>query len=303
MPATFEPAAPQPSAMPITISTASPASVNQTIVPTVSMSEGTQYPSVSITPSITDSYTPSVFPSSFDLAGGSDSIANIDDQVKRETESESLPAGGVAGIVLSSVFVFLALAYIYANKKRKRADDDPDLREVRNKDLDELEAGARVEMEGEGTGTGETVVGIGGDDRDYEGVQVGRQHPVSDIDDDDEDDDENFIGTVNDHTLQLSDIAAQSPPSSSTTSLISGMPTSPKRARLSSKGSLHDDSSSAGESGWSSSAGMSSLNTSSFDGGLDDGSLLPGSPGRLLATISAADAAAIAAGSTQRDAK
>jgi hypothetical protein len=57
--------------------------------------------------------------------------------------------------------------------------------------------------------------------------------------------------------------------------------------------SSSDDSSSCGESGWSSSAGFSSLNTASFDAGTDDG-LLPGSPDRRL--VSGAGVAAPVAG-------
>ena len=95
-----------------------------------------------------------------------------------------------------------------------------------------------------------------------------------------------------DYIPQSSDAGRGSPLSDSNVPLISGVPPSHKRA-----GSC-DDSSSAGESGWSSSAGMSSLNTASFDAGTDDGLFL-GSPDRLLASIGAAHAA----GSTQWDAK
>jgi hypothetical protein len=85
--------------------------------------------------------------------------------------------------------------------------------------------------------------------------------------------------------------------------IISGVPPSPIRAKGSS-----DDSSSCGESGWSSSAGLSSLNTSSFDAGTDDG-LLPAtpSPDKKIATsglagMAAAGMAAAMAG-RQLDAK
>lgn len=70
--------------------------------------------------------------------------------------------------------------------------------------------------------------------------------------------------------------------------IISGVPPSPIQAKGSS-----DDSSSCGESGWSSSAGLSSLNTSSFDAGTDDG-LLPAtpSPDKKIATSGLAGMAA-----------
>ena len=87
--------------------------------------------------------------------------------------------------------------------------------------------------------------------------------------------------------------------------LVSGVPPSPKRSKVagSKESNSYDDSSSAGESGWSSSAGLSSLNTASFDAATEDGSLLPASPDRLMATIGAAEAITATAGSTQRDAK
>ncbi len=207
-------------------------------------------------------------------------------QGMRETETESIPAGGVAGIVLSSVFVLFAIAYIYTNKKRKRDDKDPDLRDVRNKDLDDLEAGAGAEMNDEGrTGAGENVR----NGKDGVGCEVGQVSIQNQVSNNVEEVEETFIGNIIEDTLKLSDIAVRPPPSLASTSLIAGVPTSPKRDHI------HDDSSSAGESGWSSSAGLSSLNTSSFDHGTDDG-LMPVSPTRLYTTIGVA-------GSTQRDAK
>lgn len=245
-------------------------------------------------PSSASSYSPSTAPtSSSEVYAGSTSEATPNPGTK-EPEPEPIPAGGVAGIVLSSAIVLFAVAYIYSNKKRKREEeDDPDLRDVRNKELDDLEAGQGTidvaeAYAGANVGSGKDVIGS-------EAGQVSGQHQVSDNDDDDdEEEDETFIGIITDDTLKLSDIAARPPPSLAGTSLIA--PTSPKRDQF------HDDSSSAGESGWSSSAGLSSLNTSSFDNGTDDG-LMPGSPGRLLATIGVADAAATSAGQTHRDAK
>ncbi len=168
------------------------------------------------------------------------------------------------------------------------------MRDVRNKDLDDLEAGAGAELNDDegGAGTRENV-GSAGDSNGGDGDQVGRNNQVTDKN---EEEDETFIGNITDVTQQVPGIAARSPPRLSRTSLMAGVPHSPKRDPF------HDDSSSAGESGWSSSAGLSSLNTASFDNGTDDG-LMPGSPGRLLATIGVADVATTAAGSTQRDAK
>jgi hypothetical protein len=89
--------------------------------------------------------------------------------------------------------------------------------------------------------------------------------------------------------------------------IVAGIPTSPKSRRHTDS---NDDSSSAGASGWSSSAGMSSLNTASladvsltsesFDAGVDDG-LSTGSPTKALATIAAASAVIQTTRVTQND--
>jgi hypothetical protein len=222
---------------------------------------------------------------------GSTSNANPN-QGMREPGTESLPAGGVAGIILSSAFVVFGIVYI-TNKKRKRDEKDPDLRDVRNKDLDDLETGVEREMNDEGrTGARENVRN-GKDDVGCEVGQASIQNQVSNnvV----EEEEEIFIGNIVEDTLKLSDIAARPPPSLASTTLLAGVPTSPLRDHI------HDDSSSAGESGWSSSAGLSSLNTSSFDHGTDDG-LMPASPSRLYTTIGVTDAVT-ATGSTQRNTK
>ena len=109
------------------------------------------------------------------------------------------------------------------------------------------------------------------------------------------------LRTMEERSSALS-IGAAPQPLSSDIPMISGVPPSPRA-----KGSS-DDSSSCGESGWSSSAGLSSLNTSSFDVGTDDG-LLPAtpSPDKKIATsglagMAAAGMAAAMAG-RQLDAK
>ena len=109
------------------------------------------------------------------------------------------------------------------------------------------------------------------------------------------------LRTMEERSSALS-IGAAPQPLSSDIPMISGVPPSPRV-----KGSS-DDSSSCGESGWSSSAGLSSLNTSSFDAGTDDG-LLPAtpSPDKKIATsglagMAAAGMAAAMAG-RQLDAK
>mmetsp|Transcript_25408 Transcript_25408/g.54653 ORF Transcript_25408/g.54653 Transcript_25408/m.54653 type:complete len:1087 (+) Transcript_25408:346-3606(+) len=261
---------------------------------------GTQYPSTSVQPSSIEAVIPPSTDSDRNVgAPGGDG----------GSQSESLSAGGVAGIIIASAVVVFAALYVYATKKRRREDDDPDLREVKNQDLDDLEAGRRAEgddvptqdkKDGNDPGSGgASALGIvaGGDESSPgekgsekstpgEKSSSSEARPIYEAR-------ESYDAA--DYIPQSSDVPG-SPPSDSNVPLISGVPPSPKRT-----GSF-DDSSSAGESGWSSSAGMSSLNTASFDAGTDDG-LLPGSPDRLLATIGAANIAAHVAGSTQRDAK
>ena len=217
-----------------------------------------------------------------------------------DTKTESLSTGGIAGIVIASVLVAYVALYAYASKKRKREGGDPDLSDVRNKDLDDLEAGMAVENQDQEGKDQENKEASGVEDESGEYGKVrgsigspGEKSSSSDT--------SSFRSRGSDDAAdyipQSADAVPRSPPASSTIPLISSVPPSPKRrgARSSS-----DDSSSCGESGWSSSAGWSSLNTGSFDAGTDDG-LLPGSPDRLLATFSAAGAAGAVAG--DREAK
>jgi len=206
-------------------------------------------------------------PDSVETPGGDD----------RETEesSDTISAGGIAGIVIASAFVAYSAAYVYAKKRRRDDVDDPDLREVRNKDLDDLEAGVIEGDDGGGGGDNEPTqdkkTGLGGETPPM--LETTESYDASDY------------------------IPAEArSPSSTEVPLISGVPPSPKRSKVGKETtSSYDDSSSAGESGWSSSAGLSSLNTASFDAGsmTDDGSFLPlpGSPDRnpdrLMATIGA----------------
>lgn len=277
---------------------------------------GTAYPSSSL--------RPSSGPSAASPARDPDSVEGPSGQGGGDTErSEPIPAGGVAGIVLASAFAVFAAGYLYATRKRRREeDDDQDLADVRNKDLDEdLEAGlAAQESKGDDDDDDPTraktgATGGGGDDRSYDEDYIGEvagsigsdsdaPHPQA-HDDTGSGSGGSHDGATGSYIPQTSEAVARSPPPSSDIPLISGVPPSPKRSKLDLKeggGSSNDDSSSAGESGWSSSAGMSSLNTASFDAGTDDGLLL-GSPDRLLATLGAASTAAEVAGSVQRDAK
>jgi hypothetical protein len=219
-----------------------------------------------------------------------------------DAKSESLSSGGIAGIVIASVLLAYVALYVYANKKRNREGGDPDLNDVRNKDLDDLEAGMVGENKDQEGKDQENKEASRGED------ESGEYGKVSSIIDSPGDksisSDTPYFQSMGsddaaDYIPQSADAVPRSPPASSDIPLISSVPPSPKRrgARSSS-----DDSSSCGESGWSSSAGWSSLNTGSFDAGTDDG-LLPGSPDRLLATGSAVGAAGAVAGARQRDAK
>ena len=169
--------------------------------------------------------------------------------------------------------------YVYA-KRRKRQSDDPELADVRNKDLDDLESGrAAEEMNPDDDPNRDKKGGDGGSDLEGSG-------PIKDTDE---------AGIDGEPFEATTEYPYQTASDALTTTVVTGIPPSPDRP----KGS---DSSSAGESGWSSSAGLSSLNTASFDAGTDDG-LLPGSPQRLMATIGAANMATQMADSVQRDAK
>jgi len=248
-------------------------------------SVGTQRPSLSSQPSTIEGETGISSPSNPNSVETPDGGLGAGD-----TKSESLSTGGIAGIAIASVLVAYVALYAYASKKRKREGGDPDLSDVRNKDLDDLEAGMVVENKDQEEKDQENKDASGGEDESGEYGKVrgsfgspGEKSSSSDTPSRGSDDAADYIP-------QSADAVPRSPPASSNIPLISSVPPSPKRrgARSSS-----DDSSSCGESGWSSSAGWSSLNTGSFDAGTDDG-LLPGSPDRLLATVSAAGAAGVA---------
>ncbi|KAL7539834.1 hypothetical protein ACHAXR_009661 [Thalassiosira sp. AJA248-18] len=270
---------------------------------------GTPYPSLSSQPSSGTEFvtaqpwyspeTPSVPPPTPD----NPNIPGIDDGGSTgpggtdEPEPESLSTGEVVGIVFASAIVVYAAAYVYATR-RKRERDDPNLEEVVNKDLDDLEAGNRsTEMkpdegpnqdkkDGGEPGSGEVSrESANSDAAQHEGEPYNKisREPSYDA-----------IGVAEYTIPQTADSTPHSPKETSGP-LVLMMPPSPSHRKTKSS-----DSSSAGESGWSSSAGVSSLNTASFDAGTDDGLLL-GSPDRLLATLDAANTATETANTVQRD--
>ena len=225
-----------------------------------------------------------------------------------QRSSETLSAGGIAGIVIASAFVVYAAAYVYATRRR-RDTDDPDLEHVANKDMDDLEAGNSSSRPDDGPETPTSgnvrdsadsdaaVFGKARDSRDSDTAVSGLTPNARDSGDSGavtyEGEPYDAIG-VAEYTIPQTVASTPSSPSQTSIPLVSGMP-SPDRKHRSS------DSSSAGESGWSSSAGLSSLNTASFDAGAESDGLLPGSPGRFLATLSAASAATETANTVQRD--
>lgn len=233
--------------------------------------------------------------------------------------SEPLNPGPAIAIALVATFVVSAAGYVYYNR-RKRNSDDPELQDVANKDLDDLEAGLELErranarLDAELAGDDVMRPGGGGSGRNSDGgisaCTDGAIRPTLSSRGD---------ATTSDRDSRDSDAAVYdgepydspdyipgssgpgSPRSSSSQDAVTGVagvpgvPASPRR----NEGT--DSSSAASEGGWSSSAGVSSLNTGSFDAGTDDG-LLPGSPDRLLAAIGVADTVAHTAG-PRRDEK
>lgn len=260
-------------------------------------------------PSTDDSITPPTPTTTDDSISTPTSPTNPDDPdaVEKQPgdgdqESDSISAGGIAGIVIASAFVAFAAAYALGKKRRRDDEDDPDLQEVRNRDLDaDLEAGKAADLEAVAMipvqeerklddGGGDANKSLGDDSDNIGDIVIGSLGSY--------DASAGYIPTSPD--------TARSPPPSDVP-LISGMPSSPTRSKVGAKettSSSYDDSSSAGESGWSSSAGLSSLNTASFDAGsLTDEGLLLSSPDKIMATLGAAEIATAAAGSTQRDAR
>jgi hypothetical protein len=173
-----------------------------------------------------------------------------------EEKSESLSPGVVAVIAISFVAVVFVSMFVATRKRDRNSVEDPALQDVKNLDGD-LEAGQPSKtMKKDEDGSSSHNAALVEEDR-----------------------------TVGDTLQSASAISA--------TPLFSG--NSPeKRGKCSSvdqemESSSRDDSSSAGASGWSSSAGLSSLNTATFDTLTDDEGMTP-SHGSMLAAIGTASA-------------
>jgi len=217
--------------------------------------------------------------------------------------NENLTPGATTAIALVAAFIVSAAGYVYISRRKRDRDDDPELQDVANKDLDHLEAGRALErraaeLAGDdvtpmGGGGGSASSGSDGTDFAVHPTVSSRGSDAAVYDGEPYDDYDNppYIQSSSSSTA-----SPRSPPISSR-GILEGVPPSP-RAR--NEGT--DSSSGVSEGGWSSSAGMSSLNTASFDDRTDDG-LLPGSPDQLLAAIGVADNVTQAVASTRRDDK
>jgi len=210
---------------------------------------------------------------------------------------DSISAGGMAAIVIASVLGVYGGVYIWARKRRRLSTDDPSLRDVDDKELRDLEAGPDSLPPGDGPAPaippplplqeaadrkGEPAIDSSGhppsEGTDSKGAAVSSLSGSSRND--------SPTSTSPDYPGEsLEEIERHAP-------YIAGVPNSPRSPATSEGKSSADDSSSAGASGWSSSAGLSSLHTASFDAGAEDGLLFPS----FGATPDSNTAAAVAAG-------
>jgi len=253
-----------------TLSPSIPTSIE---VPTTSIK-----PTVPTTPSPTISLVqPSMQPST---AGGDPNNPGTKPD-NGDTTFDPIAPGAVAGIVMACVGV--ALVGVLVTRKRKRdSDDDPSLGDLSDSKDRDLEAG-----EGRlGPNDGPGGRGLPKNNGAFELANI------------------KYVPETGNYVPQTIE---PSPPSDPTLiPMVAGIPSSPRSSRK--HMDSNDDSSSAGASGWSSSAGISSLNTgslheaSSFDTGIDD-ALSTGSPTNknALATIAAASAVVETTRVTQDD--
>eukprot|EP00804_Cyclotella_cryptica_P000051 CCRYP_013723-RB/>CCRYP_013723-RB protein AED:0.04 eAED:0.04 QI:1374/1/1/1/0.71/0.62/8/162/738 len=208
-------------------------------------------------------------------------------ETDKNTKTETLSPGGIAGIVIASMAV--VIAGLILSRKRRHDDDDPSLEvfDDKKKGDEDLEMGVTADLSGDGPSprsTGDSAMGEAGS------VAIITPSP-SEAED---------VPMTTEASLD----AAFEGPSPVSPSVIA--PYSPDRFRDMEVESISNDdsSSSAGQSGWSSSQGLSSLNTASFDAGTDDGLLPPPVSGAsALAAIGAASAMTWGALSAKHDDK
>ena len=197
-----------------------------------------------------------------------------------DAETDSISAGGLAAIIIASVLGVYGGVYIWARKRRRLSTDDPSLRDVEDKELRDLESGSDTLPPGDGPAPAipsplplqEAVDGKGGPAIDSSG------HPPSEGTDSKGAAVSSLSGSSRNDSPTL--ISPDSPGESLEeierhAPYIAGIPNSPRSPATSEGKSSADDSSSAGASGWSSSAGLSSLHTASFDAGTEEGLLFP----------------------------
>mmetsp|Transcript_29089 Transcript_29089/g.49609 ORF Transcript_29089/g.49609 Transcript_29089/m.49609 type:complete len:969 (+) Transcript_29089:313-3219(+) len=247
--------------------------VPTTIKPTV--------PPTPETPSPTFEYQPSMRPSS---AGPPNNPGKKPDN--GDTTFEPIAPGAVAGIVLACVGVALVGVLVTSRKRKRDSEEDPSLGDLSDSKDRDLEAG-------EGKGSDDSPIGSDGSHMSsLSPPEDGGDMELANI---------KYVPETGNYVPQTIE---PSPPQDPTLiPMVAGIP-SPRSSRR--HMDSNDDSSSAGASGWSSSAGMSSLNTESlqdapsFDTSIDDG-FSTGSPTKALATIAAASAVVETTRVTQDD--
>ncbi|KAL7520504.1 hypothetical protein ACHAWX_005226 [Stephanocyclus meneghinianus] len=205
----------------------------------------------------------------------------------KNTKTEILSPGGIAGIVIASMVV--VIAGLILTRKRRQDEEDPSLEvfDDKKKGDEDLEMGITSDLSGDGpsprsavdsaVGEAGSVAIITPSPSEAEDVTMTTEAPL----------DAAFEGSA--------PVSPSAVP-----------PYSPERFRDIEVESISNDdsSSSAGQSGWSSSQGLSSLNTASFDAGTDDGLLPPPVSGAsALAAIGAASAITWGAISAKHDDK
>lgn len=195
------------------------------------------------------------------LAPSTTDRAIIDGGEGGTTTTTTISSGGIAAIVLASAAV-VAVGIVFTRKSRTYEEEDPSL-EFKKGDLEMGDLGGG----GDGPSPGPSPTNADADSTSAAPDVI----PIT-------------------PESQLESLQAMSPP---TSPALDRSPYSPQKVNLESSA---DDSSSAGQSGWSSSQGLSSLNTASYDAAEDrslpsEGLEQPAfTPGSALAAIGVASA-------------
>ena len=167
-------------------------------------------------------------------------------------------------------------------KRRRNGEEDPALQEVMTKDEEmggSMKSGDVEDNGGPEGSEGSSAMEVVAGDVVHTTSAVGAASAVSAL---------TFAcATIISDEASSTQVVSPTGPSKSTSvvPMFAGVPSSPPSklsksaySDLEAESVSNDSSSSAGASGWSSSAGFSSLNTASFDAGTEDG-FLPGTLG------------------------